>query len=156
MSNTSNPTRQSAHRPSRRTTGLVLAACATLSGAALAPAQATTVDGRAATMLHARLKASGDPNGSGSATFRIVKAKGKVCVTATWQNIAQPDSAHIHKKSDSSIVVDLSTAVTGGAHCRTGVSHHLIGRILAHPRHYYFNVHNAMYPAGAIQGTLHR
>jgi hypothetical protein len=145
----------STHPSVRRVTALALASGAALSAATLTPAHAVTAD-RAGQMLHAKLTASGDPDGSGSATFRIVKAKGKVCVTATWKNIQAPNSAHIHKKSDSLIVVDLTSAVTGGAHCATGVSHHLIGRIPAHPRRYYFNVHNATYPAGAIQGTLHR
>jgi hypothetical protein len=36
------------------------------------------------------------------------------------------------------------------------VSHRLIAAMLAHPRRFYFNVHNATYPAGAIQGVLHR
>ena len=45
--------------------------------------------------------------------------------------------------------------VTGGARCAHGVSGRLIGRLLAHPRSYYFNVHNAAHPSGAIQGTLH-
>jgi len=53
-------------------------------------------------------------------------------------------------------VVDLTGSVTGGANCATGVSRPLIRRILEHPRRYYFNVHNDAYPAGAIQGTLHR
>ncbi|MDX6358719.1 MAG: hypothetical protein QOH37_1773 [Nocardioidaceae bacterium] len=145
----------STHPSVRRVTALALASGAALSAAALTPAHAATA-ARAGETLHAKLTASGDPDGSGSATFRIVKAKGKVCVTATWKNIQTPNSAHIHKKSDSLIVVDLTSAVTGGAHCATGVSHRLIGRILAHPRRYYFNVHNATYPAGAIQGTLHR
>ena len=105
----------STHPSVRRVTALALATGATLSAAALTPAHAATAD-RAGQMLHAKLTASGDPDGSGSATFRLVKAKGKVCVTATWKHIQAPDSAHIHKKSDSSVVVTLTSAVTGGAH----------------------------------------
>src|SRR6476661_7531214 len=49
---------------------------------------------------------------------------------------------------------DLNGSVTGGSHCATGVSRTLIGKILAHPGRYYFNVHNMQFPAGAIQGKL--
>ncbi len=105
--------------------------------------------------LHAALHPSGDPDGSGHADFRLNRSRHKVCADVTWQNIASPDSAHIHKVSDTSIVLDLSSAVTGGAHCVTGVGGRLIDRLLAHPRRFYFNVHNAEHPAGAIQGRLH-
>jgi CHRD domain-containing protein len=143
---------------SRRTTALFVGAC--MVGAASAGTLALTGPAAGAqaqsVQLQAQLRPSGDPDGSGAATFRLRKAKGKVCATVTWRNIENPDSAHIHRKSDSSVVVDLSGSVTGGAHCATGVSHKLIGRIIDHPRRYYFNVHNPTYPAGAIQGTLHR
>jgi hypothetical protein len=142
---------------SRRTTALFVGAC--MVGAASAGTLALTGPAAGAqtqsVQLQAQLRPSGDPDGSGQATFRLRKAKGKVCATVTWRNIDTPDSAHIHRKSDSGIVVDLSGSVTGGAHCATGVSHKLIGRIIDHPRRYYFNVHNPTYPAGAIQGTLH-
>ena len=105
--------------------------------------------------LHAALQPSGDPDGSGRADFRLNRSRHKVCADVTWQNIASPNAAHIHKVSDGSIVLDLSGAVTGGAHCVTGVGGRLIDRLLAHPRRFYFNVHNAEHPAGAIQGRLH-
>ncbi len=143
---------------SRRTTALFVSAC--MVGAASAGTLALTAptagaQSQGVQLLEAKLRPSGDPDGSGEATFRLRKAKGKVCAAATWRNIEAPDSAHIHRKSDGTVVVDLSGSVTGGAHCATGVSHKLIGKILDHPRRYYFNVHNATYPAGAIQGTLH-
>lgn len=105
--------------------------------------------------LHATLQPSGDPDGSGQADFRLNRTRHKICASVTWQNIASPNAAHIHRVSDSSIVVDLSGTVTGGSHCATGVGGKLIDRILAHPRRYYFNVHNVDHPAGAIQGRLH-
>jgi hypothetical protein len=142
----------------RHTTALVLSAClvGAASGATLSTA-AHASDARQASvqLLEAKLRPSGDPDGSGQAHFTLRRTKGKVCATVEWKNIQAPDSAHIHRKSDSQVVVDLSGSVTGGARCATGVSHKLIGRILAHPKRYYFNVHNPTYPAGAIQGTLH-
>lgn len=134
--------------------GSVLAALALAATAA--PTADAAIDRRAAQRLEATLSPSGDPDGSGEAHFRLNKARHKVCADVTWQNIADPDSAHIHKASTGAIVVDLSGAVTGGSHCAHHVSGRLIGKLLAHPGRYYFNVHNPDHPAGAIQGTLHR
>jgi CHRD domain-containing protein len=143
---------------SRRTTALFVSACmagATSAGTLALSGPAAGAESQSVQLLEAKLRPSGDPDGSGEATFRLRKAKGKICASVTWRNIDTPDAAHIHRKSDGTVLVDLSGSVTGGAHCATGVSHKLIGRILDHPRRYYFNVHNATYPAGAIQGTLH-
>ena len=107
-------------------------------------------------VLNARLRPSGDPDGSGSARFRLYPARGKVCARVTWERIGSPTAAHIHRASDGAVKVDLSGSVTGGASCTTGVPTGLVRRIVDHPRRYYFNVHNAAYPAGAIQGTLRR
>jgi CHRD domain len=119
------------------------------------PATASPAD-RAAVHLSARLRPSGDADGSGSASFTLDKAHRKVCATVTWRHIEDPDAAHIHRVSDGSIVVDLGGSVTEGSRCATGVPRRTIATILAHPGRFYFNVHNPTYPAGAIQGTLHR
>jgi hypothetical protein len=151
------------HRTSRRsTTALVLPTClAACFAAGLAgvtgPAEAGPADRvLAVRQLEANLSPSGDPDGSGHADFRLNKARQRVCAEVTWDNIQTPDSAHIHRNSDGGVVVDLTGSVTGGAECRRNVRKRVIERILDHPRRYYFNVHNATYPAGAIQGTLHR
>ena len=105
--------------------------------------------------LEARLRPSGDRNGSGEVHLSLSRARHRVCAQVEWHRIATPDAAHIHRASDGQIAVDLTGSVTGGARCAYGVSGRLIGRLLAHPRSYYFNVHNAAHPSGAIQGTLH-
>lgn len=107
-------------------------------------------------VLNARLRPGGDPDGTGSARFRLYPARGKVCARVTWDRIDTPTAAHIHRKSDGMVKIDLSGSVTGGDNCATGVPKRLVRRILDHPRRYYFNVHNDTYPAGAIQGTLRR
>ena len=107
-------------------------------------------------VLHANLRPSGDPDGSGTARFRLYPARGKVCARVTWERIGTPSAAHIHRRSDGMVKVDLTGSVTGGKSCTTGVSTRLVRRIVEHPRRYYFNVHNATYPAGAIQGVLRR
>ncbi|MDQ1662410.1 MAG: hypothetical protein QOJ68_2390 [Blastococcus sp.] len=109
-------------------------------------------------MLHARLRggSSGDPDGRGHADFKLNRSKGKVCATVTWSNIGTPTEAHIHRVSDSTVAVDLTGSVTGGVHCTHGVAAGLIRKIERHPGHFYFNVHNNTYPAGAISGKLKR
>lgn len=107
-------------------------------------------------VLYANLRPSGDPDGSGTARFRLYPARGKVCARVTWERIDTPTAAHIHRASDGMVKVDLTGSVTGGENCATGVPKRLVRRILDRPRRFYFNVHTAYYPAGAIQGTLRR
>jgi hypothetical protein len=146
--------------PVRRRAGtLVLTIClmATASaGTVAASAEAASAQQVAAKRLEAKLTAAGDPNGSGEATFRLAKAKKRVCATVTWRKISTPTAAHIHRRSDGGVVVDLTGAVTGGSRCATNVPRTVIGQLLARPGRYYFNVHNDDYPAGAIEGRLRR
>jgi hypothetical protein len=139
----------------RHATALLLSACLVGAVPATLSSPATGAEQSART-LQAHLRPSGDPDGSGEAHFRLRKAAGKVCATVEWHHIEKPDAAHIHRRSTGAVVIDLSGSVTGGAHCATGVRPRLIGKILAHPHRFYFNVHNPTYPAGAIQGVLHR
>lgn len=130
-----------------------LAAAGMLAGT---PTQAAPAHRATVQRLEATLRPSGDPDGSGEAHLTLAKARGRVCANITWQDVATPDSAHIHRASDGSIVVDLGGSVTGGSHCATGVPSRTIAKLLRHPGRFYVNVHNATYPAGAIQGTLRR
>lgn len=145
----------------RRATAAALTMClAATASVATVGATAESASAQAqqavAQRLEARLRPSGDPNGFGEAHFRLSRPQRKVCATVEWHRIGRPNAAHIHRMSDGGIVVDLTGSVTGGRHCARHVSRKLIGKILAHPGRYYFNVHNKRYPAGAIQGTLRR
>jgi CHRD domain len=100
----------------------------------------------------------GDPNGRGHVTIRFKRAVGKVCANATWTRIGTPLAAHIHKGGPSTsgdVVVDLTSAVTGGAHC-VSAPKATIRKIVAHMKRYYFNIHTDAFQAGAIRGQLHR
>lgn len=152
---------------------LALAASTCVVAAALAsPATAGHTAHRASTSapqhaavhrLHAHLNGSnevpnGDPDGTGAVTVRLRPAAGRVCAHATWQHIGKPVAAHIHHGRagvSGPVVIDLTSSVTGGSHCATGVRKALIHRILVHPRRFYFNIHTSAYPAGAIRGQLH-
>jgi CHRD domain len=119
----------------------------------LLPASSASALPARATVLHASLAPSGDANGSGSATVRLRPAPGRVCASISWSAIEDPFAAHIHRRSDGQVVVDLTGSVTEGARC-VDAPRALIRAIAAHPRRYYVNVHNRTYPAGAIQGPL--
>ena len=135
-----------------------------LAAVALTATAALTVPVTAAPAAGAgqRLEASlhggsaGDPDGTGHATLTLYKKAGKVCATITWAHIGTPTAAHVHRRSDGGVVLGLTSSVTGGPKCRTGVKHKLIERLAEHPRRYYVNVHNDAFPAGAIRGRLHR
>jgi hypothetical protein len=130
-----------------------------------APADAADdATGRAAHRLVADLTGAkevpgpGDPNGSGHVVLRLRPGAGKVCARASWSRIGRPTDAHVHKggpRVAGDVVVDLSSVVTGGRHC-TSARRGLIRQIIDHPGRYYFNIHNAAYPGGAIRGQLRR
>jgi len=144
----------------RARTTLVLAAVlvpAALTTTSLA-GTANATSAAAPVVLRATLTSSGDPNGSGDALVRLNKPRKRVCAVLDWSKIQTPQAAHIHARSDGSIKVDLTKAATSpdGAGCTSNVKKKLIAKIIDHPGRYYVNVHNATYPAGAIQGNLHR
>ena len=155
----------------RRTVGVAVATMVGLAGWGLVPgADAVSHHGvnastaRATNQLEARLSGKnevpgpGDPDGTGHVDIRLRPAVHKVCADAHWAKIGKPLAAHIHRGRagvSGPVVVDLSGAVTGGAHCKGGVSGKLLRAIKAHPRRYYFNIHTQRYQAGAIRGQLH-
>jgi hypothetical protein len=117
--------------------------------------------GAAVKRLETNLKGSAatDADGGGTAKLRLNRERERVCFTIRVRNIDDVVAAHIHRHSDSSIVVDLITAPASGNRftgCTEDVSKGLIRRILRKPRRYYVNVHTMAFPGGAVQGTLRR
>ncbi len=155
---------RSAGRSGLCVVSLVATVC--LLAAALAgPATAgSTGTHRAGAILKATLSGAnetppgGDPNGHGHAVIRLHPATKKVCANTRYRGITNPNAAHIHRGGPGvagNVVVDLTGAVTGGSHCTTA-PRKLILKIAAHPKRYYFNIHTAAFPSGAIRGQLHR
>lgn len=141
-----------------RTRTVLLTAAALVSAALTTTSLAATASASSASApvtLEATLSPSGDTNGRGDATVRLNKARKRVCATLDWRRIQTPDAAHIHNRSDGSIKIDLTNAADGQG-CTRNVPKADIADVLERPRRYYVNVHNATYPAGAIQGNLHR
>jgi CHRD domain len=103
---------------------------------------------------------AGDPDGRGSASITLVDPD-TVCFGLTADNIAAPVAAHIHrgpKGVNGPVVVTLTPPATGdpgaSSGCVGGVAPELIAEIRHHPKAFYFNVHTADFPGGAIRGQV--
>jgi len=98
-----------------------------------------------------------DPDGSGTATFRIQTSKGQVCYTLEVRDIAPAAAAHIHHAPagiNGPVVVPLTPPTEGTSSGCVEVLLSLARDIVRNPGDYYVNVHNADYPAGAVRGQL--
>jgi hypothetical protein len=124
---------------------------------ALSPTQGGTV--LTATMTGANEVPPADPDGTGTATFRLQAGEGRVCYSLTATNITLPAiAAHIHVGAagvNGPIVVPLTAPNAAGTSSGcTNASRTLVGQILANPAGYYANVHTTDFPGGAIRGQL--
>ncbi len=109
----------------------------------------------------AEVPASGDPDGTGTATVNLDVSAGRVCYEVTVERIDRPVGMHIHEGEagkSGPIVVPLTTptatdtTTTGCVNAEAD----LIGRITAQPGDFYVNVHTSTYPHGAVRGQLTR
>lgn len=147
-------------RPITRTHRALAALAA--AGAALAVAAAPAQAGGRPFMIEltgaAEVNAGGvpnqgDPDGTGSASLTVNPGLGEICWTITVEGVDPITAAHIHvgdRTEPGPVVVPLMP-YTGGC---VDVERDLARAILVDPDQYYVNVHNAMYPAGALRGQL--
>lgn len=99
----------------------------------------------------------GDPDGSGTATFRINPGQGEVCYTLTVANIEAATAAHIHRAPPTSagpVVVPLNPPTNGSSSGCATVSRALAKELIQTPEAFYVNVHNTPFPGGAVRGQL--
>ena len=134
---------------------LALASTLVLTGGAMAGGRPISVDLTGA----AEAPGPGDPDGSGTASFTFNPGTGAVCFEYSVTGVAPLAAAHIHVAPAGSpgpvVIPTPPSSPTGGSGCVTA-DRDLIVAILMDPSGYYFNVHNAEYPAGALRGQLTR
>ncbi len=129
-----------------------------LVGVLAAPATATppTIGERSFTVAlsGANEVPAGDPDGTGTARIFLHQGRGQVCFIVLVSNIGPVVADHIHPGVagvNGPPVVDFGGSLSG---CVSGVDPALIGDIIANPSAYYFNVHTAEFPGGAVRGQL--
>lgn len=99
----------------------------------------------------------GDPDGSGSATLRVNPGQGEVCYQLQVADIMSATAAHIHEAPAGTagpVVVALMAPSAGSSSACADVGRELAKEILKDPADYYVNVHNTMFPSGALRGQL--
>ena len=114
-----------------------------------------------ATMTGPQEVPPGDPDGTGTARFTLNQGRGEICYEISVSNIALPATAsHIHLGAAGvgagPPVVFLDPPVDGTATGCVAVDPATIQAIRQNPPGYYVNVHNAVYPSGAVRGQLQK
>jgi CHRD domain-containing protein len=105
----------------------------------------------------AEVPGPGDTDGAGMAVFTGGEGE-TLNYAAIIQNIDAPNASHIHRGASTvagPVVIDLASAypdnmATGAA----PVSQALLEEVVGNPTNFYFNVHNAAFPGGAVRGAL--
>ena len=140
---------------------LPLAAIAAVSVVAIAGAEAED-GGRRFTVLMtgaAERPGPGDPDGAGTAVFRVNAGQRRICYTLAVQDIEPATAAHIHRAPATApgpVVVPLDAPTDGNSENCATVTRELAQEIIRSPTSFYVNVHNAPFPAGAVRGNLTR
>lgn len=103
---------------------------------------------------------SGDPDGAGTAAFRLHQGDREVCFTFAVRNILLPATgAHIHRGQrgeNGPVVIPFTAPGLNGtsAGCVTADTAALVNEIMDNPARFYANVHNVPHPGGAVRGQL--
>ena len=105
----------------------------------------------------AEVPGPGDPDGRGEAEIIINPGKAQICWVINVRDIEPATAAHIHiglAGIAGDVVVGLTAPTDGDSEGCETVSRSLADAIRKSPASYYVNVHNAIYPAGALRGQL--
>ena len=99
----------------------------------------------------------GDTDGTGTFSATVNPGQTKVCYTLSVAKIATATMAHIHRGAAGAagpVVVALMAPASGKSSACATVSRDLAKELINTPEGFYVNVHNAVYPAGAVRGQL--
>jgi CHRD domain len=105
-------------------------------------------------------RGAGDPDGRGS--FTAIVDGDQLCFGVRVTNLDAPVAAHIHagrRNQSNPPLVPLTEPATGDPGAASGcvtVDPTVAQAILKNPHKYYFNVHTAAFPGGAVRGQLSR
>ena len=105
----------------------------------------------------AEVPGPGDPDGRGEAEIIVNPGKAQICWVINVRDIEPATAAHIHiglAGIAGDVVVGLSAPTDGDSEGCETVSRTLADAIRKSPASYYVNVHNAIYPDGALRGQL--
>lgn len=104
----------------------------------------------------AEVPGPGDADGSGMAVF--IGSGSNLNYAAMVQNIDAPSTSHIHRGASTvagSVVITLASSYPNNMATGTvAIADTLIQEIVGNPTGFYFNVHNAAFPDGAVRGQL--
>jgi CHRD domain len=145
----------------RKARFLAVAALLGVIGALVLPATASA-DTRAQAIFFTRLTGAeevpgpGDPDGRGFALVAVDTKHGKICYTLFVRRIEPATAAHIHvgDRGVAGPVVQGLEVPSDGFSAACVENPTLAEAIAANPSHYYVNVHNTPFPAGAVRGQL--
>ena len=106
----------------------------------------------------AEVPGPGDPDGAGMAVFTTSGGGTTLNYAAIVQNIGAVNASHIHRGGATVAgppVITLASSfpdnmVTGSV----AITPELLSEFIGSPTGFYYNVHNAEYPNGALRGTL--
>jgi hypothetical protein len=125
--------------------GWLLLCCSGISNAAIIEFQ-VNLDG-------SQEVSSGDPDGTGIASLFIDDQAMTIDWMISVSNIDLPlIGAHIHNAAagaNGSVVVDFSGQLSG-----TNLNDADLANVLLNPTNFYVNLHNSVFPGGAIRGQL--
>ena len=99
----------------------------------------------------------GDVDGTGRFSATVNPGQTKVCYTLSVARVATATMAHIHRGAagvSGPVVVVLKAPATGKSSACAKVTRDLAKELISNPEGFYVNVHNAIYPAGAVRGQL--
>lgn len=99
----------------------------------------------------------GDPDGSGMIEITVNPGQKRICYELTVADIMTPTAAHIHIAPPTAagpVAIGFPAPPLGQSSGCVDVTSKQAAQLIAKPGDYYFNVHNAEFPPGAIRGQL--